>query len=398
MGPHRLALTYVLPLRWTDDAGLDELTAYLRGLAGLVEEVLVVDGSPPALHAAHARAWHGLVRLERPDPWPGCNGKVAGVMTGVRLACHERVVLADDDVRHDRGTLTAVAALLQDADAVRPQNYFDPLPWHAVWDSGRTLLNRALGADYPGTLGVRRSTLLATGGYDGDVLFENLELLRTVRAAGGREAVALDVLVARRPPTARHFLGQRVRQAYDSLGQPPRLLAELALAPALVWASRTWRRRLGVLTAVLALAERGRRRAGGRERFPLRCTLGAPVWVVERAVCVWVALWMRARGGVPYAGRRVLRATSPGRERRARCAAARRERAQAERTQAERTQARRTQAGRAQAQRVGARHAPAGRTSVVPGASALRVAPVVGDRLAAPARPRRARPLDVNRR
>ncbi|KGM02175.1 glycosyltransferase, partial [Cellulomonas cellasea] len=236
MGPHRLPLTYVLPLRWTDDADLDELTAYLRGLAGLVQEVLVVDGSPPPLHAAHARAWHGLVRHERPDPWPGCNGKVAGVMTGVRLARHERLVLADDDVRHDRGTLTAIDALLDGADAVRPQNYFDPLPWHAVWDSGRTLLNRALGADYPGTLGVRRSILLATGGYDGDVLFENLELLRTVRAAGGREVIARDVLVARRPPTARHFAGQRVRQAYDSLGQPARLVAELALAPALVWA------------------------------------------------------------------------------------------------------------------------------------------------------------------
>ncbi|MBB2921979.1 glycosyltransferase [Cellulomonas cellasea] len=332
MGPHRLPLTYVLPLRWTDDDDLEELTAYLRGLAGLVQEVLVVDGSPPLLHAAHARAWHGLVRHEQPDPWPGCNGKVAGVMTGVRLARHEHLVLADDDVRHDRGTLTAIDALLDGADAVRPQNYFDPLPWHAVWDSGRTLLNRALGADYPGTLGVRRSTLLATGGYDGDVLFENLELLRTVRAAGGREVVARDVLVARRPPTARHFAGQRVRQAYDSLGQPARLVAELALAPVLVWAGRSRARTAGVLAAVLALAERGRRRDGGSARFPARCTLGAPVWVLERAVCVWVALGMRVRGGVPYAGQRVLRATSPGRARRARCAAARRERALAERS------------------------------------------------------------------
>ena len=34
---------------------------------------------------------------------------------------------------------------------------------------------------------------MAAGGYDGDVLFENLELIRTVRARGGEEAVALDL-------------------------------------------------------------------------------------------------------------------------------------------------------------------------------------------------------------
>ena len=38
-------------------------------------------------------------------------------------------------------------------DLVRPQNYFEPLPWHARWDTARTLLNRGLGRDYPGTLG-----------------------------------------------------------------------------------------------------------------------------------------------------------------------------------------------------------------------------------------------------
>ena len=90
-------------------------------------------------------------------------------------------MIADDDVRYDEAALTAVHRLLGRADLVRPQNYFDPLPWHAWWDTGRTLLNRALGADYPGTLAVRRSTFLAMGGYDPDVLFENLELIRTVR-------------------------------------------------------------------------------------------------------------------------------------------------------------------------------------------------------------------------
>ena len=149
---------YVLPLRWSDDAGLDELAAYLGRLARWLP-VTVVDGSDPERCAAHARAFGGAVRHVRPDPHPGRNGKVAGVLTGLRLASTARVVLADADVRYDHATLVAVLERLGDADVVRPQNVFDPLPWHARWDTARTLLNRALGSDYPGTLALRRDAL-----------------------------------------------------------------------------------------------------------------------------------------------------------------------------------------------------------------------------------------------
>src|SRR5215217_4010099 len=113
-------------------------------------------------------------------------GKVGGVLTGVRLASHECLVVADDDVRYDADSLARVVEGLRGADVVRPQNYFTPLPWHARWDTARMLLNRMTGGDWPGTLGVRRSVLRATNGYDGRVMFENLELVRTVLAAGGR--------------------------------------------------------------------------------------------------------------------------------------------------------------------------------------------------------------------
>jgi hypothetical protein len=180
----RLAVEYVLPLRWVEDSGLAELTDYLVQLTGWVD-VTVVDGSPAAVFRRHAERWEGLVRHLPPEPWPGRNGKVAGVVTGVSRARHERVVIADDDVRYDYDGLVRVSGMLAVADLVRPQNFFDPLPWHARWDTARSLLNRAFGSDYPGTYGVRRSTFTAMGGYDGDVLFENLELSRTIRAAGG---------------------------------------------------------------------------------------------------------------------------------------------------------------------------------------------------------------------
>ncbi len=102
-------------------------------------------------------------------------------------------------MRYDDKSLAQTVAALATADVVRPQNYFEPLPWHARWDSGRMLLNRISGGDWPGTLGVRRSRLQATGGYDGSVMFENLELVRTVLASGGRECVLLRRVCASPP-------------------------------------------------------------------------------------------------------------------------------------------------------------------------------------------------------
>jgi hypothetical protein len=316
-GPPRtsLPIEYVLPLRWSDDEGLAELTGYLRWLCRRVR-VTVVDGSAAELFAGHAVRWRDLVRHLPPSPSLGyLNGKVNGVLTGVRSARHEQVIIADDDVRFDGPALLAVHRLLDRVDLVRPQNYFRPLPWHARWDTSRTLLNRAVGADYPGTLAVRRSTFLAMGGYDGDVLFENLELIRTVRAYGGTEASPAGLYVRRLPPTVAQFWSQRVRQAYDDFAIPARMAIFLSVLPALavsLAASRTLARgarRKAVLAAasgVVVLAELGRRRAGGTAMYPAGTVLLAPGWVLERAVCSWLAVGLRlGRGGVRYAGRRI---------------------------------------------------------------------------------------------
>ncbi len=203
-------------------------------------------------------------------------------------------------------------ARLDHADLVRPQNVFQPAPWHARWDTGRILLNRAFGDDYPGTLALRRGLLLSAGGYDGDVLFENLELIRTIRAVGGRELSAPDIVVPRRPPTARHFLGQRIRQAYDDFAQPGRLVAELLILPVAVALTTSRPRALpGLAAVVVAVAEAGRRRHGGRTVFPPTAALWAPLWMLERGVCVWAAVWMRLRGGVRYSDGRLKRAATP---------------------------------------------------------------------------------------
>jgi len=325
-------ITYVLPIR-SERQHDGELSSYLAEVAAWCD-VVVVDGSPPAVHDEVHERWSsyggggGRLRHVRPDPVHACaNGKVRGVLTGLDLVTTPALVIADDDVRWEREALERALVLLAHADVVRPQNHFDPLPWHARWDTARTLLNRATGGDFPGTLVVRTATLRATGGYDGDVLFENLELIRTVRAAGGRVATPLDLHVRRLPPTTRHFLGQRVRQAYDELARPVRLGVWASVVPAglLAAATRRWRPAAAVVAAIVGLAEVGRRRAGAREVFPASASLLAPAWVLERGVCTWLALASRARGGVRYGDGRLRRAATPPRvlRRRLRAAAGR---------------------------------------------------------------------------
>jgi hypothetical protein len=315
---------YLLPLRWENHmSGLADLTIYLRQLSARCD-VLVVDGSPPLVFADHHRHWAAFSRHIVPAPDVAYrNGKVNGVITGMRATTAERVVIADDDVRYDDQSLARMLTLLDDADIVVPQNYFDPLPWHAAWDSARILLNRGLGMDYPGTLAIRRTAFMAAGCYDGDVLFENLELMRTLRANGARLVTAPDAFVRRLPPDFRHFAGQRVRQAYDSLAQPPRLAAELALLPAVALAvviKSSWLL-VGAAVTAVALAEMGRRRHGGTVVFSWYLPLLAPLWLAERAVCSWLALGSRLRGGVCYRGQRLLRAATSDRVLRRRAAA-----------------------------------------------------------------------------
>jgi hypothetical protein len=309
--------SYILPLRLAHPAD-EELIRYVRGLTRYCE-VIVVDGSPREVFDSFAARCGRLVRHVAPaaDHAALLNGKVAGVLTGLALASHERLVIADDDVRYGLRELQAVSDALADADVVRPQNYFDPMPWHARLDTARTLINRVSGGDWPGTLAVRRSVLQRTGGYDGNVMFENLELVRTVLASGGRAATPRGIYVRRLPPSTDHFASQRVRQAYDELARPGRMLLWLSVLPmiALVARRRGARAAAAALALPIVVAEAGRRVEGGRERFPASASLLAPAWVLERAVSMWVALGARlVLGGVPYRGRIVRTAATPMRE------------------------------------------------------------------------------------
>ncbi|MHC2998256.1 glycosyltransferase family 2 protein [Microbacterium sp. HJ5] len=309
--PERAAVEYILPLRRHDRAGEAGLVRYLGRLIERVD-VTVVDGSSAALFDALAARLPEGVRHVAPIA-PGLNGKARGALTGIRLARHDCVIVADDDVRYGDRSLASAVALLAEADFVRLQNVYTAQPWFVRWDTARVLVGRAFGGDFGGTVALRRSALERAGGYSTDVLFENLELERTVRFAGGRVLVARDVLVPRIPPTLAHFARQRVRQAYDDFAQPGRLVVELSLLPVLVAALLARARGVIVLIALaaVALAETGRRAGATRSALSASAALWAPAWAAERAIAVWVAVVHRLRGGVPYAGSRIFSAATP---------------------------------------------------------------------------------------
>jgi hypothetical protein len=82
---------------------------------------------------------------------------------------------------------------------------------------------------------------------------------------------------------------------------------------------RRWSALAAGAGASIALAEIGRRRAGGARIYPPTAALWAPGWIAERAVCSWIAVAHRVFvGGIDYRGTLLRRAATPRRELRAR--------------------------------------------------------------------------------
>ncbi|MEX2146889.1 MAG: glycosyltransferase [Candidatus Rokuibacteriota bacterium] len=312
--------TYLLPIRRVraSEPEMAELAAYFARLAAAGCDVLVVDGSPASVFDAHDRAWGAHCRHLAVDPrYRYLNGKVNGIHTGVDAARCERIIVADDDIRYTADDVARACRLLDGHDMVRPQNYLSPLPWWGRMEAARMLINRGTlrAGDYPGTCGVRRSTFRRLGDYDGDVLFDNEEIVRHFAAAGARLAYARDFFILKRPPTLAKWREQRARQAYEDFGMRAKtalFAALLPLACVIAW-RRSRRAAAAYATAVavgpIALAHRGRSDGAARV-VPAAITLWAPLWVLERCLSTyWAMYWKLRHGGYPFGGRLLTKGT-----------------------------------------------------------------------------------------
>ncbi|HEY0007018.1 MAG TPA: glycosyltransferase family 2 protein [Pyrinomonadaceae bacterium] len=316
-----LRCTYLLPIRrvYARRKEARQLAQYFRILARAGCEVLVVDGSPPEVFAEHERAWRDVCRHVPVDlKYTYLNGKVNGVHTGVDLASCERIVLADDDIRYTPEDISRMCDLLDQHEMVRPQNYLSPLPWWARLEAARMLINRgALRAgDYPGTCAFRRSTFLGVGHYDGDVLFDNEEMVRHFLLGGADVCFARDFFILKCPPTFRKWVEQRPRQAYEDFVMRAKTLLFMSLLPVLFALGLLYGMRAAlwfvavVSTSACLLALRGLSSDSAYRFFRAWVILYAPLWVLDRALSVyWALYWRVAYGGYPFGDRLLSKGT-----------------------------------------------------------------------------------------
>ena len=312
-----VSCAYLLPLRRTrfNPAEAQQLVEYIKQLRACGCDVMVVDGSPAGVFEQHDALWRAHCRhvpVDRRFGYP--NDKVNGVHTGIALTNCEKIVLADDDIRYSGNEILEITQLLDRFDLVRPQNYLAPLPWWARSEAARMLINRALlrTADYPGTCAFRRSTMLRVGHYDGDVLFDNEELIRHFASHGAAVAYANDLFVRKLPPSFRKWIEQRPRQAYEDFGLRVKTIFFASLLPLgiglpfLLGARATLV--IGGIFALLAMtvAAAGRARGTAARFFPFTACWWAPFWIFERALSTYLALyWYLVYRGYPF-GERVL--------------------------------------------------------------------------------------------
>ncbi|MGI8838706.1 MAG: glycosyltransferase [Pyrinomonadaceae bacterium] len=315
--PDVVCCSFIVPIRRVrfDPLEVKRLADYFKSLRLAGCEVLIVDGSPKPIFEQHGKSWRGFSRHIAPDPkYTYLNGKVNGVHTGVDLASCERIILADDDIRYSAADVKRMCELLDTCEMVRPQNFIAPLPWWARLETARVLINRGVlrAGDYPGTCAFRRSTMRRVGAYDGDVLFDNEEIVRHFALNGVEINYALDFFILKRPPTFTKWLEQRPRQAYEDFVMRVKTAGFLSVVPLTIGLSFLVNVRAAIffLAAVSVLSvlagSRGLLRNAAYRFFPFTSPLYAPLWILERSLSVyWAVYWWARYGGYPF-GQKLL--------------------------------------------------------------------------------------------
>jgi len=287
-----------------------EFAEYFATLRTAGCELIVVDGSPPEVFSQHQQAWSAVCNHQPVERSFGyLNDKVNGIHTGVQLASCEKIILADDDIRYTAADVDQMCVLLEEYEMVRPQNFLSPLPWWARMESARMLINRAtlrIG-DYPGTCAFRRSAMLRVGHYDGDVLFDNEEIVRHFAKSGAAINYAIDFFIQKRSPTLTKWREQRPRQAYEDFGLRAKTALFLAL-PIVVILSAVFGGFPGLLLCLallsifsIALACAGGARGEASVYIPSSSCLYAPLWILERSLSTyWAVYWHFRHGGYPF--------------------------------------------------------------------------------------------------
>jgi hypothetical protein len=281
-----------------DTDALRDLAHYLSTVAVTDCDVIVLDASPRVDFEQNARIlrWVGRHMAVRADMYTP-SGTVDVLRAAAAASACEKVIVAAPDVRYTPVAIEQLCQLLDLHEVVEPQDYLDPLPWWGGIEAGRMLVHRGIEPqpDHGATFGFRRGALHTLRGLASHEAGE--DAVRRLVAHGAEVHPATDVFVRRNPPELGQWIESRPRFAGDDFALPMKSAFFFALVPLLVLLATVGGLRLalsyaGVIAfASIALALRGRVGAGAF--FPLRTCFFAPLWIAERSVSVYWALYRK---------------------------------------------------------------------------------------------------------
>lgn len=282
---------------------LRELGNYLSTLSVTGCDVVVLDPSPGMLFELNGRilrwvARHVPVRPEHCTP----GGTLDRLRAAASVAACEKVIVASEDIRYTPGAIGQLCDLLEKHEVVEPQDYLEPLPWWGSIEAGRILLHRGIEPqpDHGATFGFRRGTVRALRALN---LIDDHDPARRLATAGAEVYAASDVFVRREPGAFEDWLDERPRIAGNDFALPLKSAFFFTLVPFLLLLGIFGGMKLaGVYAGIIGFSSVGlalRGRAGASAFFPLRACLFAPLWVLERSVSVYWALFRKLRGVEP---------------------------------------------------------------------------------------------------
>jgi hypothetical protein len=275
--------TYLVTLeRDACDAEIGALAAHLSALASMQCEVIIVDRARPDVIESHRRVLRWIGR------YLAVGGELDVVRTATELATSEKVIVATAEARYTFAEIDAICRLLDRYEMVEPEEFVEPATWWGGIEAGRLLLHR--GVDQPAahsTFAFRKSAFQSGP----------ISQLLDQRAA---VFLAHDVFVRREPPLLTSWMRLRPRDAASDFALPFKTAFFLSLIPLLLFVALAGgltlaAESIGAMAfASVMVAVRGR--SGAANYFPLAACFFAPLWIVERSVSVYWALFQRIRG------------------------------------------------------------------------------------------------------
>jgi hypothetical protein len=294
--------SYVVVVEHGGEPGdLRGLGNYLSSLGVAGCDVVVLDLSPRPRFELNGRIlrWVGRHVAVRPVHCTPM-GLLDRVSAASSEAACDKVIVASEDVRYTTEAIGRLCNLLEAHEVVEPQDYLDPLPWWGSIEAGRILLHRGIESqpDHGATFGFRRGAVRSMRGLGSGNAVD--DPVRRLEAAGAEIFAASDVFVRRQPGTLDEWIEERPRLANDDFSLPFKSAFFFSLMPLLLLIALVGGLQLaGVYAGLIAFSSVGlalNGRTGASAFFPLRTCLFAPLWVFERSVSVYWALFRKIRG------------------------------------------------------------------------------------------------------